>query len=102
MIYEGSKCPYLASQNGFSNILVWPQCILNWKFYSVFFLVGDIPFTNWGISNNVLEPSGDRKCIKTCVDASDPDCKGKWKVEDCSTSLKYICQTPCKILRLEL
>ena len=60
--------------------------------------VGDISYTNWGITNDVLEPSDDtsKKCIQTCLDYNDADCNGKWKTEDCTSTLSYICQAPCK------
>ena len=60
------------------------------------FSVGDLPFTNWGITNEVFEPDGANKCMKTCLDDANTDCDGKWKAEDCSSSLSYVCQIPCK------
>ena len=58
--------------------------------------VGDLPYTNWGITNDVLEPDGANKCMKTCLDDANTDCDGKWKAVDCSSSLSYVCQIPCK------
>ena len=34
--------------------------------------------------------------MKTCLDDANADCDGKWKAEDCSSSLSYVCQIPCK------
>ena len=64
--------------------------------------VGTIPFTNWGITSNVFEPVSEKskKCVKMCVDSSNADCNGQWKVGDCSTQLNFVCQTPCNIENL--
>ena len=35
-------------------------------------------------------------CIKMCYSENDANCDGKWKIEDCSTSLNYVCEIPCK------
>ncbi len=51
--------------------------------------VGDQKYTNWGITNNELEPVDDtKKCAKIC---SSTDCDYTWRVTDCTDSLKYIC-----------
>ena len=64
----------------------------------LFIPVGDIAYTNWGVTNSVLEPLEDssKKCIKVCMDENNSECDGKWKVEDCNSPLNYICQLSCK------
>ena len=63
--------------------------------------VGTIPFTNWGITSNELEPKTADECVQMCVGGA--ECEpgtagfGKWKTVACSSSLDYICEVPCKI-----
>ena len=46
----------------------------------------------------MFEPIGDtsKKCAKICVDENNAECDGQWRVEDCSSTLNYVCQIPCK------
>ena len=62
------------------------------------FSVRDIPFTNWGITNEEFEPIDDdsKKCIKTCLDNANPNCDGSWKTADCNMPIKYVCEGGCK------
>ena len=61
-------------------------------------LVGDITYTNWGVTNDMFEPIDDtsKKCAKICVDENNAECDGQWRVKDCSSTLNYVCQIPCK------
>ena len=60
--------------------------------------VGDITYTNWGITNNNLEPIHDtsKNCMKMCIDETNSECDGKWKVENCNSEKSYVCQIHCK------
>ena len=46
----------------------------------------------------MFEPIDDtsKKCAKICVDENNAECDGQWRVEDCSSTLNYVCQIPCK------
>ncbi len=57
-------------------------------------IVGDIKFTNWGITSDVFEPLDDgKKCAKIC---SSTNCDYTWRTTNCDDSLKYICGIPFK------
>ena len=67
--------------------------------HKTFYLsVGDITYTNWGVTNDMFEPIDDtsKKCAKICVDENNAEYDGQWRVEDCSSTFNYVCQIPCK------
>ncbi len=63
----------------------------------------DITYTYWGISGANFEPvdGASKKCAKICGSDGD-ECSSvrsrPWNTVDCSTTLPYICEVPCKSL----
>ena len=55
----------------------------------LFTLVDEIIYTNWGITDNVFEPTNGKDCAKIC---SSSGCDYTWRGIDCSDPLPYICE----------
>lgn len=93
-----SNCIYIIIRS-FSLLLISPNSFLVSKFYIVI-LGRSVTYTNWGITSTGLEPATADKCVKMC--ANKDGCGGgekefgTWKTVPCDTSLKYICEVPCK------
>ena len=62
----------------------------------IFFSDEDIPFTNWGITEEQFEPLNESNllCASICLGNECDD--HAWKTVSCDTPQQFICQVDCK------
>ena len=62
----------------------------------IFFSDEDIPFTNWGITEEQFEPLNESNllCASICLGSECDD--HAWKTVSCDTPQQFICQVDCK------